>query len=205
MPTGGYANLNTATFDHKGMLWFTGQSGVYGRLDPKSGAMDVYESPHGRGPYGIATAPDGNVYFASLAGSYVGLIDTATGDVAILTPPTENQGARRVWADSKSRVWVAEWNSGNVSMYDPKSKSWKTWKLPGDNPRAYAVYVDEKDKVWLTDFGANAIVMFDPVAEKFTSHPSPRSGARVRQLLGRKGEIWGPESGTDTLVVIRSN
>ena len=26
-----YANLNTATFDHKGILWFTGQSGIYGR------------------------------------------------------------------------------------------------------------------------------------------------------------------------------
>ena len=29
------ANLNTAIFDEHGVLWFTGQSGVYGRLDPK--------------------------------------------------------------------------------------------------------------------------------------------------------------------------
>ena len=28
------ANLNTATFDAKGILWFTGQNGVYGRVDP---------------------------------------------------------------------------------------------------------------------------------------------------------------------------
>src|SRR5947207_2741340 len=27
-------NLNTATFDHAGRLWFTGQAGFYGRLDP---------------------------------------------------------------------------------------------------------------------------------------------------------------------------
>ena len=27
-------NLNTATFDNDGLLWFTGQNGVYGRLDP---------------------------------------------------------------------------------------------------------------------------------------------------------------------------
>ena len=32
----GYANLNTATFDRRGILWFTGQSGIYGRLDPKT-------------------------------------------------------------------------------------------------------------------------------------------------------------------------
>src|SRR5712692_65976 len=27
------ANLNTATFDRQGVLWFTGQNGIYGRLD----------------------------------------------------------------------------------------------------------------------------------------------------------------------------
>ena len=60
------------------------------------------------------------------------------------------------------RLWVSEWNHGNVSMHDPADGSWKAWKLPGGAPRTYAVYVDEKDKVWLTDFGANAIVRFDP-------------------------------------------
>src|SRR5205809_3336886 len=37
----GYTNLNTAIFDRKGIHWFTGQSGTYGRLDPKSGEMKV--------------------------------------------------------------------------------------------------------------------------------------------------------------------
>jgi len=46
-------------------------------------------------------------------------------------------------------------------------------------------------------------VRFDPVTEKFDSFPSNRRGASVRQLLGRKGEIWGAESGLDRLVVVR--
>ncbi len=29
------ANLNTAVFDRRGVLWFTGQSGIYGKLDPR--------------------------------------------------------------------------------------------------------------------------------------------------------------------------
>ena len=71
LPAGrGNASLNTATFDRDGTLWFTGQNGVFGRLDPKSGAMAVFDAPRGAGPYGIAACPDGNVYFASLAGSY---------------------------------------------------------------------------------------------------------------------------------------
>jgi virginiamycin B lyase len=109
-----------------------------------------------------------------------------------------------VWSDSKGRIWVSEWNSGNVSVHDPADASWKTWKLPGNAPRTYAVYVDDKDKVWLTDFAANAIVRFDPVSEKFTAFASDKQGANVRQLDGRPGEVWGCESGNDRLVMIQT-
>ena len=78
----GYANLNTATFDRKGTLWFTGQAGIYGSLDPATGSMRVWKDPDGPGPYGITTTPDGRVFYASLAGSHIAEIDTATGDEA---------------------------------------------------------------------------------------------------------------------------
>ena len=200
-----YANLNTAVFGKGGILWFTGQNGLYGSLDPASGKIKLYKDPEGRGPYGITTAPDGTVYYASLAGSHITRIDGATGAAVIIEPPTRDQGARRVWSDSKGRIWVSEWNAGQVAVYDPASDAWRSWRLPGDRPRAYAVFVDDDDKVWLSDLGANAIVRFDPVTETFKSFPSDREDANVRQLLGRPGEVWGAESGTDRLVVIRTD
>jgi virginiamycin B lyase len=197
------ANLNTAAFDNEGILWFTGQNGIYGRLDPETGEMAVFTAPRGRGPYGITSTPDGDIYYASLAGSFVGFVDKETGETTVLEPPTPNQGARRVWSDSLGRIWVSEWNSGNVSVYDPETETWQTWHLPGENPRTYAVYVDENDRVWLSDFGANALVCFDPETEEFTVFPLPDSSASVRQILGHSGEIWGAESSADKLVVIR--
>ena len=199
-----WANLNTATFDKRGRVWFTGQSGVYGRLDPATGEMRVWDAPRGRGPYGITTTPDGDVYYASLASSHIARVDLETGAATVIEPPTKDQGARRVWSDSKGRIWVSEWNSGSVSVYDPKPRTWKTWRLPGDSPRAYAVYVDETDVVWLSDFGANAIVRFEPTTETFHVFPSDKRGANVRQILGRPGEVWAPESGNDRLVVFRT-
>ena len=197
------ANLNTAVFDPDGVLWFTGQSGVYGFLNPTTRAMRVFDAPKGRGPYGITVTPDGTVWYASLAGSYIARIDPMTGEALVVEPPTANQGARRVWTDSKGRIWVSEWNSGQVSVHDPASGKWQSWKVPGANPQIYAVYVDDQDIVWLTDFGANSIVRFDPVAGTFTVLDLPTPGAAVRQLLGRPGEVWGAESGADKLVVIR--
>ena len=201
----GYANLNTAIFDAKGVHWFTGQSGVYGRLDPRSGDMRVFKAPKGRGPYGIHVTPDGTVYYASLAGSYVGRIDGVSGNATVIEPPTPRQGARRVWSDSKGNVWVAEWNSGNLSRYEPKTGRWSSWKAPGDAPQVYAVYVDETDKVWAAEWAAQAMLRFDPASAKFESYKSSSPHPNVRQIHGRKGEVWTPESGADKIVVYRYN
>jgi virginiamycin B lyase len=205
LPEGkGYTNLNTAALDRKGIVWFTGQTGIYGRVDPKSGKVDVWDAPKGRGPYGITGTKTGDVYYASLAGSYLGRIDIETGRASVIEPPTRNQGARRAWADSKDRIWVSEWNSGNVSVFDPANGSWKQWKLPGEGPRTYAVYVDDKDKVWLADWGANALVKFDPATEKFDSFPFAQAGANVRQIDGRPGEVLIPESAHNTVSIFAS-
>ena len=205
LPAGSsYSNLNTATFDKRGALWFTGQSGIYGRLDPKAGKIRVFRAPRGEGPYGITTTPSGDVYYASLAGSYLGRIDVRTGRATVLRPPTAGQGARRAWSDSRGRVWISEWNAGKLGVYVPRTKRWREWRVPGYNPMIYAVYADERDKIWLTDFGANSLWRFDPVTTEFTKVELLSPDAAVRQLLGRAGEVWGAESGADKLVRIET-
>jgi virginiamycin B lyase len=160
----------------------------------------VWKAPRGRGPYGIATTPAGDVWYASLAGNHIARIDTESGDATVIEPPTKDQGARRVWPDSRGRLWVSYWNTGQVGMYDPATGAWREWKLPGASPRAYSVWVDDRDKVWLTEWAGNAIVRFDPATEKFDRFPSSKANANVRQMLGRSGEAWGAESGNDRLV-----
>ncbi len=198
------ANLNTAVFDTLGTLWFTGQDGVFGSLDPTGGEMEVYAAPEGRGPYGITATPLGDVYYASLAGSHLGHVIEG-GDALVIEPPTPDQGARRVWSDSSGSIWVSEWNSGQVTRYQPDSGQWQAWPLPGDDPAAYAVFVDDEDVVWLSDFGSNALVRFDPDGEEFHVYPLPHQPGEVRQIHGRPGEVWGAESAADHLVLIRTD
>jgi virginiamycin B lyase len=199
-----YANLNTCAFDGDGDLWFTGQSGVVGKVAVKTGQVSVKPAPRGRGPYGICTTPSGEVWWCSLAGSFIARIDRRTGESTVVEPPTRNQGARRVWSDSRGHIWVSEWMTGHLSMHDPAKNSWRSWKLPGAAPRTYAVYVDERDQVWVSDFGGNAVLRFDPGSEKFESVVFPREAANVRQILGRPGEVWLPESGTEFISVVRT-
>jgi len=201
---GGAVNLNTAVFDLDGILWFTGQGGVFGRLDPNNPEPEVFDAPGGRGPYGITVTPNNEVFYASLAGNHIALIDRESGTAEPIEPPTPSQGARRVWSDSQGVVWVSEWEAGQVGAYDPTTGNWREWALPGEAPQAYAVFVDETDRVWLTDFaGDGALVRFDPKTEGFESFPLVSAAGNVRQLLGRPGEVWGAESEADALIVVR--
>lgn len=197
------ANLNTATFDRKGILWFTGQNGVYGRVDPATGKVEAWKSPKGVGPYGITTTPSGEVWYASLAGDHIAKIDTVSGDALMIQPPKPGVGPRRIWSDSKGLLWVSFWNTGEVGHYDPLKKEWRVWRLPKSQSGCYAVFVDDKDQVWLSDWTNNALVRFNPETESFDSFPSDRRRPDVRQMLGRPGEMWAAESGTDRLVVVR--
>lgn len=61
------ANLNTATFDGADMLWFTGQNGIYGRLDPAVGVVEVFAAPRDR-------------------------VDLESAAVTVLEPPTLGKG-----------------------------------------------------------------------------------------------------------------
>jgi virginiamycin B lyase len=197
------ANLNTATFDSKGILWFTGQNGFYGRVDPASGKVEAWKAPKGVGPYGIATTPQGEVWYASLAGDHIAKIDVVSGDVMMVAPPKAGVGPRRIWSDSKGLLWVSFWNTGDIGRYDPANKAWKVWPLPQSKEGCYAIFVDDRNKVWVSDWSANAIHRFDPATEKFQTFVSDKAHADVRQILGRSGEVWAAESGADRLVVIR--
>jgi virginiamycin B lyase len=199
------SNLNTAAFDREGRIWFTGQTGVYGRLDPGSGEMQVWRDPDGRGPYGIAATPSGEIYYVSLAGSHLARVNRETGEATIIEPPTANQGARRVWADSRGNLWISEWESGQLSRYDPGTGEWRSWRPEGERPRVYAVYVDERDRVWISDFGANAVLAFDPASERWTRYPASGVNAQVRQILGAPGWVFLPESGLDRIMVVRTD
>jgi virginiamycin B lyase len=197
------ANLNTETFDKAGVLWFTGQSGVYGRLDPKVGKVEAWAAPRGAGAYGMTTTPAGEVWYASLASDHIAHIDTATHAVTVVDPPRKGVGPRRIWSDSKGMLWVSFWYGGAIGRYDPAKKIWTTYPMPQSRNGTYAVYVDDKDRVWATDWPANAIQRFDQTTERFTTFPSNKRGAQIREMQGRPGEAWGGESGNDRLVVVR--
>ena len=69
---------------------------------------------------------------------------------------------------------------------------------------AHDVYPAPDGAMWFTAQSAGKLGRLDPRTEKFESFPLPDSYASVRQLAGRKGEVWGAESAADKLFMIKS-
>ena len=198
------ANLNTLVFDRKGMVWYTGQNGVYGRVDPARPARLM------RGRRRRAVAPTASPSRRpARSGTPRSRAITSpasipvTGEATVVDPPRKGVGPRRIWSDSKGVLWVSFWHGGAIGRYDPAARTWTTYPMPQSRSGTYSIYVDDKDRVWATDWMANAIQRFDPKTEAYETFPSDKKSANVRQMLGRPGEAWGGESGTDRLVVIR--
>lgn len=50
-----------------------------GKVAVKTGAVTVKDAPKGRGPYDICATPKGDVWYCSLAGSFIARIDLRAG------------------------------------------------------------------------------------------------------------------------------
>lgn len=187
-----------------GAAWLTdgGQNAIV-RVDPKSDEVKVWYLPATSGYANLNTGTfdrNGVYWFTGQSGTY-GRLDPRSGEIRIWKAP-RGPGAYGIAATPEGDVYYASLAGGQLGLYDPKANSWREWKLPGDRPKAYAVYVDDRDIVWVSDWGANAILSFDPATENFRSYPSSESWANVRQILGRPGEVWLPESGRDRLAMV---
>src|SRR6185437_4803849 len=99
-------------------------------------------------------------------------------------PLGEGSAPHGVIISPDGAAWITDCGLNAIVRVDPATHEVKTWKLPKDR--------------------ANAVLKFDPETKSFASFPSDKPDAAVRQLNGRPGEVWGAESGTDRLVVIRT-
>lgn len=196
-----HAELNALAFDAGGALWFTGRSGIYGRIAPATGKAEWYDAPGGRGPLGVTAARDGTMYFASAEGAYVARVDArGVGGwlLGFVGPPLPAGGVSGLALDGGG-VWIVQPGPGALSRHE--GAGWHTVRLPaGAKPTAILA---AQNAVWLFDETTSAILRFDFARGQFTAHALPAPVAEIARLAGRAGEIWAADSRNDRLIAVR--
>ena len=192
---------------HRGRSTLDGHAVVHRperRLRParsrRPAACEVFDAPRGPGPYGITATPDGErlLRVAGRAATSARIDRAHRRGHACSIRRQRGQGARRVWSDSRGRIWVSEWNAGQVGSVRPgHGRAGGNGSCPGDDA-ADLRRVRRRDA---TSSGSPTSAptrssRFDPVDRALRVVPRRREpNASVRQLLGRPGEVWGAESG----------
>jgi len=199
---------HTPIFDQKGTLWFTLQSGHVGRLVTSTGEMRIVPAPSGAGvtyPYGIQVNSAGIPLYVDFRGPRIASVDPATMAIKEITLPNPDARPRRIAITPDDVVWYTDYARGYLGRYDPKSGAVKEYASPGGAQSQPYGIATIGNVVWYSESAVspNTLVRFDPATEKFETFKSSSASANVRQIHGRKGEVWTPESGADKLVVYR--
>jgi virginiamycin B lyase len=204
MPNGtSHLELQMGAFDGHGRLWFTGYSGWYGRLDPVTGKVKLYQAAGGRGPFAIAADREGGIWYASYVGNYLARVDINSGKSEMFPLPSDADGPKGIAIDGRGNVWTASLKDGAIARFSPANRSWATFRAPGNNPRIYGITIAPNGHVWASDIGENRVLRFDPATEKFNVAFANLPRAMVRHVAVGQGVIWAAESATDRMIAIR--
>ena len=180
--------------------------GLIGKLDPQdryhhriSAARQV-----GKDPHTINIAPDGMVWFTVQAGNMIGRLDPKSGDIKLVTSPTEKSRPYGLMINSKGVPYFVEFGAPKIASIDPQSMAIKEYPLPdaGARPRRLALLDD--DTIWYTDFPRGMLGRLDLKTGNVKEWPSP-SGPKSEPygIVFHQGALWYNRSRAKPNTIVR--
>jgi len=193
VPAGGQngaARSHTAVMDLQGNVWVSGRP--LKKYDVETGKWTFF-SAEVPDSYGITMDQKGNVWaaqFNSRDNQDLVMVDPKSDKVTHVALPA-GESARRIKVDSKGNVWIGDYFGGHATRYDPTTKTFKSFKMPGPMPTPYGFEVDHNDMVWYASMYTDVIGKLDPSTGKFIEYPTPYGERATRDMFADShGRIW---------------
>ncbi|MES2019355.1 MAG: hypothetical protein V4484_22920 [Pseudomonadota bacterium] len=89
---------------------------------------------------------------------------------------TAKHGPHSMAQGKDGRIWITNALSSTLMSFDPASKAFKTYPVPGDALYPHTVRMDGQGIVWFTIVASNQIGRFDPKTEQMTVTRLPANG-----------------------------
>ena len=203
-PAGGYPSLVDATFDRGGNLWFTGgTSDRLGRAPVSTalGAISTWNFGPGCEPTGVATAPDGGIWFSKLDCNVVGRIDPASSPNSAHNDVTLPSGTQpmRIAAGPDGAMWFTAFGSGRIGRV--AADGTLTWPVAGGLDRPYDLTTGADGNLWVTESGGNGAILRVTTAGAVTRFSAGLpAGADPRGIAaGADGNLYVAANGANAL------
>jgi virginiamycin B lyase len=188
-----------------GNLWFTSrEENAIRRVTPKgefngtfvipSKAVKPTQFTAGSWPRGIAAGPDGNVWFAEMAGNKIGRI-TPKGEITEFAVPTAESQPYGVAFDKKGNVWFTESGADKVGRLDPATGKIDEFKLPTAKALPRDIVLGPDGNLWFSENTIDKLGRVTPDGV-VTEFPLPKGSRPVGVAVGGDGNIWYAGFGT---------
>lgn len=194
--------------DSRGRIWFNDYFSKPERIgfyDPKSGEVaeikvpsaDLTDAEGVPLPYGLQLNRQDQLFSTQLTGSTLVQYDTRSGDAKLFDMPTPNAGPRRPALRADGALWIPEWNTGYLTLFNPADESFTRTKI---GPSTFGAYDAETDPtsgaVWITGSLDTSMVRYDPRSGTVDTVPMPTEPAYTRHLAvdPKTGDLWSAYS-----------
>ena len=177
---------HTPVFDQTGTLWFTLQSGMVGRLIPKTGVMKIVSTPSVNSyPYGIVVNSAGVPWYVDFRGNRLGRVDPETMEIREHQLPNPDARPRRIAISPDDVLWYTDYARGYLGRLDPNTGTVREWPSPGGpDSQPYGI-TTVGSIVWYSESSVrpNSLVRFDTKTENFQTWVIPSGGGVVRNMM----------------------
>jgi sugar lactone lactonase YvrE len=114
---------NMFGLDPNGNVWHTaeGGTGILYNVNTTTGDVAKFTVPKNDGDYDVDTDSKGRTLTNVWREGKIAVFDPKTESYNTYPLPTPESGPRRGQIDAQDRLWVAQYYSGSVAMFDPNS------------------------------------------------------------------------------------
>ncbi|MBL6750693.1 MAG: carboxypeptidase regulatory-like domain-containing protein [Nevskia sp.] len=154
-------------------------------------------------PYGLVVDRKDRLWSTQLAGNTLVRYDIRSGRSKLYRMPQANAGPRRTAVGPDGRIWIPEFDTGRLAVFDPDTERFETFDIGDGDCGPYDVGVDQQSgAVWIAEALGSALVRFDPKSRRFERYPLPSEPAYMRHLAidPETGDVWSAYSSLPTVV-----
>ena len=144
------------------------------------------------------------VWFTVQGGNMIGRLDPKSGDIKLVTSPTEKSRPYGLMINSKGVPYFVEFGAPKIASIDPQSMAIKEYPLPDAGARPRRLAFSDDDTIWYTDFPRGMLGRLDLKTGNVKEWPSP-SGPKSEPygIVFTKGALWYNESAAKPNTIVR--
>jgi streptogramin lyase len=147
-------------------------------------------------PNGIATGPDGNLWFteSSFSGNKIGVINPTTHAVSEFNIPTANAAPRAITAGPDGNLWFTESTTQKVGVINPTTHAISEFATSLSALGPFDFTAGPDGNLWFAG-GGSQIGEISPTTHALTLFTVPTAGSRPQGItVGPDGNLWFTEN-----------